>query len=114
MIELTELKSKEVKIKAQISAINEVLQDLKQKIFMTEEILWDLKRNLEETQRAVFFQIKGLSKDERLAYKAGLTVEEVRLAKSLLNAGLSTFTGVAGKDFVRTLEAKAKPNAQTD
>lgn len=84
MTELTELKSKEVKIKAQISAISEAFHNLKQKAFMTEEILWDLKRNLEKTQRKVFSLLKELDGDEKLAFQTGLAVAEVRLAKFLL------------------------------
>lgn len=84
MERLAELKDKEIRIKKQVSAVDEVYQELKQKAFMTEELLWDLKRNLEMVQREIFALLKDLGKDEKLAYKSGLTVEEVRFAKSLL------------------------------
>lgn len=88
-----ELKDKVDRVKEQIVSIDAVLHDLRQKAFITEEILWDLKRNLELAQRKLLASLKGLDKDEVLAVRSGLTLEEIKRGKVLLGS----FTGKAGR-----------------
>lgn len=79
-----ELKDKATRIKEQINLVNSVLTEYQQKVFATAEILRDLRSNLNIAQRELLAVFKGLSDDEVLAIRAGLTVEEIRLGKKLI------------------------------
>ena len=79
-----EAKEKEIQIQAQISFLNPILEDYRQKVYASEEILWDLKRNLEMAQRKMFALASELSADELLALRSGLTVKQIQIGKALL------------------------------
>lgn len=84
MEKLRELKDKESRLKEQIGLIDEVVSELKQKLFHMDEISWDLKRNLGVLQREIISGFKKLNKDEVLAIRSGLSLEEIKLGKQLL------------------------------
>ena len=84
MEKLVELKDKENRLKEQIELIEEVVSELKQKLFAVDEISWDLKRNLSILQQEIISGFEKLSKDEVLAIRSGLSLEEIQLGKKLL------------------------------
>lgn len=84
MKKLRKLKEKEKRLKEQIKLIDEVVSKLKQKLFAMDEISWDLKRNLSMLQREIILGFKELSKDEVLAVRSGLSLEEIQQGKKLV------------------------------
>lgn len=83
MKKLRELKDKETRLKDQIKLIDEVVAELKQKLFHMEEISWDLRRNLDRLQREIIIGFKKLNQDEVLAVRSGLSLEEIRRGKAI-------------------------------
>ena len=92
-----ELKDKTTRIKEQIALVNSVLSGYQRKVLATEEIVWDLKKSLDETQQELISRFKGLSKDEVLAIRSGLSVKDIRRGKALLAQAKEEATG-GGKD----------------
>jgi len=88
MENLLELKKKEAGLKDQIASFNKIIQDHQRKLLVIEEIVWDLKKKLSIIQREIITEFKGLSPDEVLAVRSGLSVEEIRRGKVLLRESI--------------------------
>jgi len=107
MKKLRKLKEKEDGFQRSLAAMNKEISKQRKKLLTLEEISWDLQVKLSKLQREIIFQFKGLSKDEVLAIRSGLSVKEIRKAKALLvKAGT--------KEFVTILEAKAQRDGKKD
>ena len=115
MKKLQKLKEKEDGFQKSLVAMNKQIHKRRKELLALEEISWDLQDKLNKLQREIIFQFKGLSKDEVLAIRSGLSIEEIRKAQALLTKAESPMlTGVAGKEFVILLEAEAQRDGKKD
>jgi len=84
MEKLRKLKEKEERIKQQITMFTKSITEQRSKLLALEEVRWELQDKLHKLQREIILQFKGLSKDEVLAIRSGLSVEEIKKGRALL------------------------------
>jgi len=70
--------------KSDIDKLRKEIFLLKQAMFKKEELLWEQQRLLHKIQRKRIEQFKGLSENQQIALRSGLSLAEISLGKKLL------------------------------
>lgn len=73
--------------------MQELLFKRRQRALQAEEACWQASCEVHALQRTLIQETKKLSEDEQLAFRSGLTIEEVRQARKLLATKAETTGG---------------------
>lgn len=96
MKKLLKLKETENAFQRSLTAMNREISKQRVNLLSLEEIYQDLQIKLNELQRDIILRFKGLSDDEALAIRTGLTLKEIKIGKALIAKGPSHQLGCNG------------------